>query len=127
MSLSMQSALATLIGGGILLTAVGGQAAFVPPHRTPPRLASALFPPPASPGHGYAHAHRSGALLRFDSDLGVYTVAGAADLYYFRDAFIRNRSGHWEFSARPSGPWEPGRAEWVPVRLRAARYRDTDE
>lgn len=127
MSLSKRSALATLIGGGILLTAASGEAAFVPRHPSASQRASALFPPPAAPGHGYAHAHRSGALLRFDSDLGVYTVSGAADLYYFGNAFLRNRSGLWEFSVRPSGPWAPGRAEWVPVRLRAARYRDAGE
>jgi hypothetical protein len=127
MPFSMRSALATLIGGGTLLAAMSGEAAFVPRQASPPRLARALVPPPASPWDGYAHAHRSGALLHFDSDLGVYTVSGAADLYYFGNAFIRRRSGLWEFSPRPSGPWAAGRAEWVPVRLRAAHYREAGE
>ena len=126
MAFSMRSALAMLVGSGILLASGDGRAAFVPRNGPAPQLASALSPPPRSPADGHAHAHRTGALLRFDSGLGVYTVTGSANLYYFGDEFIRHRSGLWEFSARPSGPWEAGRPEWVPFRLRIARYRDAE-
>ncbi len=126
MPIPKRSALALLLGSAILLASLPGWAAFMPRLALTPQLATALTPPPRAPTDGYAHAHRSGAVLRFDSKLGVYTVAGFADLYYFGDEFIRNRSGLWEFSVRPSGPWEPGRAEWVPVRLRAERYREVE-
>jgi len=111
-----------LVCAGLLLTALAGAAAPVPLAIAEPLGWTPSMPPPLAPTHGHRHAHRSGALLRFDSGLGVYTVSGAAGVYYFADAFIRRRDGVWEFSPRPSGPWASGRAEWVPLKLRAELY-----
>jgi len=120
----MRVGLAGLVGSLLLLASAGSQGALAPVARAVDLSPRALLPPPRAPAHGHRHAHRSGALLRFDAQLGVYTVTGADDVYFFGNGFIRSRDGHWEFSPRPGGPWSPGRAEWVPVHLRAERYRD---
>jgi hypothetical protein len=114
--------IAGIAGSAVLLVAQGSPALPTrsllaePPSWTPP------MPPPLAPVDGHRHPHQSGALLRFDSALGVYTVSGVAGVYYFADGFIRHHDGSWEFSERPTGPWAPGRAEWVPLTLRLVLY-----
>jgi hypothetical protein len=113
---------AWIAGTAIAIAAVGIAAAPSPSllgqhlSWTPPR------PLPRAPADGTLHTHRSGARLLYDARLGVYTVRGEVGVYYFADGFIRQRSGAWEFSERATGPWKPGRAEWVPLSLRIALY-----
>jgi hypothetical protein len=76
-------------------------------------------PPPHAPAHGYRSKHRTGAELRFDSDLGVYVVVGEADVYFQDGWFIRIRNGAWQFSATLGGKWEVRSAKSVPPGLRS--------
>jgi hypothetical protein len=84
-----------------------------------PVIARKAGPPPHAPAHGYRRKHPSGAELRFDARLDVYTVVGRADVYFHDGWFIRIQSGIWQVSATLNGPWEPRDASWVPPGLRS--------
>ncbi len=75
-------------------------------------------PPPHAPAHGHRrkHAHDSVELV-FDSDLGVYIVAGRAGVYWHGDRYFELRDGRWRASARIDGVWVSIGNDDVPVRL----------
>ena len=85
-----------------------------------PRARARTSGPPAhAPAHGYRHKHRTGADIRFDSNLGVYVVVGETNVYFHDGWFLRIRNGSWEISASLDGKWQTRSSEWVPPGLRA--------
>ena len=78
-------------------------------------------PPPHAPAHGYRRNHQ-GRDLVFDSELGVYVVAGFANVWYLDGSYFRIRGDLWEMSVATRGPWRVAAVSAVPGRLYAKRH-----
>lgn len=98
---------------------VGCHGVILAPRPSEPVVVARPGPPSHAPAHGYRRKHESGADLRFDQRLGVYIVVGHANVYFHDGWFLRIRSGAWQVSASPAGPWKPKNAESLPPGLRA--------
>ncbi|UCF04123.1 MAG: hypothetical protein JSV33_09205 [bacterium] len=75
-------------------------------------------PPPHAPAHGYRHKHSDGVELVYNSNIGVYVVAGHSELYYCRDKYYRLNGGSWEVSSHVKGKWAPVSHKQLPPGLR---------
>lgn len=75
-------------------------------------------PPPHAPAYGYyRHRPRPHVELVFDDGLGVYTVAGYPDHYYFEGRYYRWYGGAWQFSFELGDGWRGCDAHVLPGRL----------
>lgn len=61
-----------------------------------------------------------GVQSRWDAALGVYVVAGSAELYYRERTYYRWSAG-WSWASNPQGPWLPTDSSGVPHGL-SRRY-----
>ncbi len=75
-------------------------------------------PAPHAPAHGYRHHHPAdGMELRFDAELGVYTVVDLPRHYYLDGQYLRWSGGRWSASTHLDGPWKTRAAKRVPPGL----------
>jgi len=78
--------------------------------------------PPLAPAHGYHHTYHDGAVLSFDSSLGVYLVIGHPGIYFYDDLyFYQHPTGYWQSSRYYRGPWLRAADPRVPMKLRGKR------
>jgi hypothetical protein len=66
-------------------------------------------PPPHAPAHGHRHNHRherGNFDLVFDSNLGVYVVAGMPNLFYSDGYYLRLDGDQWYASVDFNGGWQ---------------------
>ncbi len=103
---------------GLLVSGLGAALGFGFPYDSGPALAQGRGPPPHAPAHGYRHKLPNGAELIYDTGIGVYVVAGLADLFFSSGLFYRFINGSWKASAGPGGPWTRVTIAAVPVGLR---------
>ncbi len=104
----------------------GCQGVVLAPHPRKPVVVHKAGPPAHAPAHGHKRKHdhghkrkhQSGPELLFDAGLGVYVVAGHADIYFHDGWFIRVHNGSWQVSATLDGSWQAKSAAWVPSSLR---------
>lgn len=57
------------------------------------------------PAYGYRYHHPYGVDLDYDAGLGVYTVVGWPNYYFWDNRFYRFRRDRWEESPRFRGGW----------------------
>ncbi len=99
--------LVILAGGALVLTSCSSKVRVAkrhPVHSTPQVVVVKNGPPPHAPAHGYRHKH-SGAVLVYESDLGMYQVNGRPGHYFYKDQFYRLHDGQWQVSVSFGGPW----------------------
>lgn len=74
-------------------------------------------PPPHAPAHGYRQKH-GGAVLIYQSSLGVYIVDKHEGHFYYKENFYRSHGGSWQISVAIGGPWKTIPEKKVPHGLR---------
>ena len=81
-------------------------------------------PPPHAPAHGYRYKHAQGVDLAFNSEFGVYVVAGLPSYFYHAGKFYRQAQAGWEVSAKiGGGSWSIVATSSLPVRLHLHKFR----
>jgi hypothetical protein len=75
-------------------------------------------PPPHAPAHGYRHKHSDGAVLVYESGIGVYVVRGYSDIYFYGDNYYRLHKGSFTISGHVDGPWHKVAVKKLPRGLR---------
>jgi hypothetical protein len=62
-------------------------------------------PPHWAPANGYRRRHPAGIDLIFDRNMGVYSVSGYPQNYFYNGRFYRYRDDFWQASPYWKGPW----------------------
>jgi hypothetical protein len=62
--------------------------------------------PPARPRHGYRYAYPGGLSLIYDSGLGLYSIYGYPDAYFYNGYFYRWDRGYWNRARHWNRGWE---------------------
>ena len=115
-----------LVAAFVLLGAVGLLSACV--HIVSPGLSHSATahhvraghgPPPHAPAHGYRHKlqDHGGGQIAFDSGIGVYSVVGHNDLFFWEGRFYRWLDGRWQTSTRRDRGWASVDSARLPGRL----------
>ena len=108
----------------LLMASLGGLGGCVYPHhhpRSPKVHAHKSGPPPHAPAHGHRHKQRDGIELVYDSEIGIYVVAGHSHHYHDGQHYFRWVEGKWMMSARMDHGWVVVSSHDVPTHL-MARY-----
>ena len=79
-------------------------------------------PPPHAPAHGYRYQH-AGDHLVYNAGIGVYTVVGHPDVYFYETHYYRYRAPYWTVSVDLDGPWHRVDYRRVPPGLAKKHHR----
>jgi hypothetical protein len=71
-------------------------------------------PPPHAPAHGYRHKQANGAVLVYESKLGLYVVSGRNNYYYNNKSYYRSTSSGWQVAVKLDGPWKSVSTKKIP-------------
>ena len=74
-------------------------------------------PPSHAPAHGYRYKRSDGAVVEYESELGVYIVTDYVDYYVYKNNYYRYTDSTWQISVAIDGPWKGTKTHKLPKGL----------